>query len=44
MRDTLPNSDCINVITSSQNVWVLLSTKFTKSIVGHYIDNELPNE
>jgi len=44
MRNTLPNSDCINVISSSQNAWVLLSTKSTKSIVGHYINNQLPNE
>jgi len=44
MRNTLLNSDCINVISSSQNAWVLLSTKSTKSIVGHYINNQLPNE
>ena len=44
MGNTLPNSDCINVISSSQNAWVLLSTKSTKSIVGHYINNQLPNE
>jgi len=44
MRNTLPNSDCINIISSSQNAWVLLSTKSTKSIVGHYINNQLPNE
>jgi hypothetical protein len=44
MRNTLPNSDCINVTLSSQNGWVLLSTKSTKSIVGHYINNQLPNE
>jgi len=44
MKNTLPNTDCINVISSSQNVWVLLSTKSTKSIVGHYINNQLPNE
>jgi hypothetical protein len=43
MKNNLPNSDCINVITSSQNAWVLLSTKSTKSIVGHYINNQLPN-
>jgi len=30
MRNTLPNSDCINVNLSSQNAWVLLSTKSTK--------------
>jgi hypothetical protein len=40
----LPNSNCSNVISSSQNAWVLLSTKSTKSIVGHYINNQLPNE
>jgi len=40
MRNTLPNSDCINVISSSQNAWVLLSIKSTKSIVGHYINNQ----
>jgi len=44
MKKTLPNLDCINVISSSQNAWVLLSTKSTKSIVGHYINNQLPNE
>jgi len=44
MGNTLPNSNCINVISSSQNAWVLLSTKSTKSIVGHYINNQLPNE
>ena len=44
MGNTLPNSNCINVILSSQNAWVLLSTKSTKSIVGHYINNQLPNE
>jgi hypothetical protein len=44
MKNTLPNSNCINVISSSQNAWVLLSTKSTKSIVGHYINNQLPNE
>jgi hypothetical protein len=44
MRNTLPNFDCINVISSSQNAWVLLSIKSTKSIVGHYINNQLPNE
>jgi len=44
MKNTLLNSDCINVISSSQNAWVLLSTKSTKSIVGHYINNQLPNE
>jgi hypothetical protein len=44
MKNTFPNSDCINVISSSQNAWVLLSTKSTKSIVGHYINNQLPNE
>jgi len=44
MKNTLPNSDCINVILSSQNAWMLLSTKPTKSIVGHYINNQLPNE
>jgi hypothetical protein len=44
MGNTLPNSDCSNVISSSQNAWVLLSTKSTKSIVGHYINNQLPNE
>jgi len=44
MKNTLPNSDCINVISSSQNAWVLLSIKSTKSIVGHYINNQLPNE
>ena len=35
MKNTLPNSNCINVISSSQNAWVMLSTKSTKSIVGH---------
>jgi len=44
MKNSLPNPDCINVIASSQNAWVLLSTKSTKSIVGHYINNQLPNE
>ena len=44
MGNTLPNSDCINVNLSNQNAWVLLSTKSTKSIVGHYINNQLPNE
>jgi hypothetical protein len=44
MKNTLPNSDCINVISSRQNVGVLLSTKSTESIVGHYINNQLPNE
>jgi hypothetical protein len=44
MRNTLPNSEWINVISSSQSAWVLLSTKSTKSIVGHYINNQLPNE
>jgi hypothetical protein len=44
MKNTLLNSNYINVISSSQNVWVLLSTKSTKSIVGHYINNILPNE
>ena len=44
MKNTFPNSDWINVISSSQNAWVLLSTKSTKSIVGHYINNQLPNE
>jgi len=44
MKNTLPNSDCINVISSSHNAWVMLSTKSTKSIVGHYINNQLPNE
>jgi len=44
MKNTLPNSECINVISSSQSAWVLLSTKSTKSIVGHYINNQLPNE
>jgi len=44
MKNTLPNSNCINVISSSQNAWVLLSIKSTKSIVGHYINNQLPNE
>jgi len=44
MKNTLPNSNYINVISSSQNVWVLLSTKSTKSIVGHYINNLLLNE
>jgi len=44
MENTLPNADCINVISSSQNAWVLLSTKSTKSIVGHYINNQLLNE
>jgi hypothetical protein len=41
MRNTLPNSEWINVISSSQSAWVMLSTK---SIVGHYINNQLPNE
>jgi hypothetical protein len=40
MRNTLPNSNCINVISSSQNAWMRLSTKSTKSIVGHYINNQ----
>jgi len=44
MRYTLANSEWINVISSSQSAWVLLSTKSTKSIVGHYINNQLPNE
>jgi hypothetical protein len=44
IRNTLPNSDCINVIWSSQNAWVLLFLKSTKSIVGQYINNQLPNE
>jgi len=44
MKNTLPNSDCINVISSSQNAWVMLSTKSTKLIVGHYINNQLSNE
>jgi hypothetical protein len=44
MRNIVPNSDCINVIASSQNAWVLLSTKSTKSMVDHYINNQLPNE
>jgi len=44
MKNTLSNSDWINVISSSQSAWVLLSTKSTKSIVGHYINNQLPNE
>jgi len=44
MKNTVPNSDCINAISSNQNAWVLLSTKSTKSIVGHYINNQLPNE
>ena len=44
LRNTLPNSEWINVISSSQSAWVLLSTKSTKSIVGHYINNQLPNE
>jgi len=44
MKNTLPNSKWINVISSSQSAWVLLSTKSTKSIVGHYINNQLPNE
>jgi len=44
MGNILPNSDCINVISSSQNAWVLLFIKSTKSIVGHYINNQLPNE
>jgi len=44
MKNTLPNSEWINVISSSQSAWVLLSTKSTKSIVGHYINNQLPNE
>jgi hypothetical protein len=44
MKNTLPNSDYINVISSRQNVWVLLSTKSTKLIIGHYINNQLPNE
>jgi len=42
--NTLPNSKWSNVISSSQSAWVLLSTKSTKSIVGHYINNQLPNE
>jgi len=44
MKNTLPNSEWFNVISSSQSAWVLLSTKSTKSIVGHYINNQLPNE
>jgi len=44
MWNTLPNSEWSNVISSSQSAWVLLSTKSTKSIVGHYINNQLPNE
>jgi len=44
MMTTLPNSEWSNVISSSQSAWVLLSTKSTKSIVGHYINNQLPNE
>jgi hypothetical protein len=44
MRNTLPNSEWSNVISSSQSAWVLLSTKSTKSIVGHYINNQLSNE
>jgi hypothetical protein len=44
MRKTLPNSEWSNVTSSSQSAWVLLSTKSTKSIVGHYINNQLPNE
>jgi len=44
MKNTLPNADWINVISSSQSAWVLVSTKSTKSIVGHYIYNQLPNE
>ena len=44
MGNTLPNSEWSNVISSSQSAWVLLSTKSTKSIVGHYINNQLPNE
>jgi hypothetical protein len=44
MKNTLSNSDCINVISSSQNAWVLLSTKSIKLIVDHYINNQLPNE
>jgi hypothetical protein len=44
MKNTLSNADCINVISSSQNAYLLLSTKSTKSIVGHYINNQLPNE
>jgi len=44
MKNTLPNSEWINVISSGQCAWVLLSTKSTKSIVGHYINNQLPNE
>jgi hypothetical protein len=44
MKNTVPNSEWINVISSSQSAWVLLSTKSTKSIVGHYINNQLLNE
>jgi len=44
IKNTLLNSDCISVISSGQNVWVLLFTKSTKSIVGHYINNQLSNE
>jgi hypothetical protein len=44
MKNTLPNAKWINVISSNQSAWVLLSTKSTKSIVGHYINNQLPNE
>jgi hypothetical protein len=44
MKNTLPFYDCINHISSSQNAGVLLSTKSTKSIVDHYINNQLPNE
>ena len=44
MKNTLSNAEWINVISSSQSAWVLLSTKSTKSIVGHYINNKLSNE
>jgi len=40
MKNTLPNSEWINVISSSQSAWVLLSTKSTKSIAGYYINNQ----
>jgi hypothetical protein len=39
MKNTLPNCDYINVISSSENAWVLLSTKSTKSMATISIIN-----
>jgi len=39
MKNTLPNCDYINVISSSENAWVLLSTKSTKSMATTSIIN-----